>query len=283
MDGDESPMEGNRTFVVSFYGRRLRSSCAPLQKAEKGRDNMNVNPTGYGQYDSYCKSVSKSYTGQTYSAVMADAANKAVPAASRNRTKTGSVVDNYRKNHPSEVSHVNSQVNAGKSVLAKCGADHVSREDMTMEEYKKFFTELMNGISFDSSRRKDAEVWSVSEEGWEQMKNDPEYEAWVLGYTAENRSVRNPFASMPGYSPDFYTERFGASIEEHIGQSVPMNRSDGKSSRTSEDEKSWWQKRHERMEEILEEQIEAAWARSGLASVQINLTLADSANGTAAH
>ena len=30
------------------------------------------------------------------------------------------------------------------------------------------------------------------------MKNDPDYEAWVLGYTAENRSVRNPFFGWPG-------------------------------------------------------------------------------------
>lgn len=27
------------------------------------------------------------------------------------------------------------------------------------------------------------------------MKNDPDYEAWVLGYTVENRSVHFPFAA----------------------------------------------------------------------------------------
>lgn len=45
----------------------------------------------------------------------------------------------------------------------------------------------------DSSQANCKEMWSITEDGWEQMKNDPEYEAWVLGYTIENRSVHFPF------------------------------------------------------------------------------------------
>ena len=51
----------------------------------------------------------------------------------------------------------------------------------------------MDGVSFDSSQANCKEMWSITEDGWEQMKNDPEYEAWVLGYTIENRSVHFPF------------------------------------------------------------------------------------------
>lgn len=97
------------------------------------------------------------------------------------------------------------------------------------------------------------------------MKNDPQYEAWVLGYTAQDRAVHNPWASMPGYSPNFHTESFGASIEEHLGQSSPMGGigSMGKRKTQSDDEESWWKKRHKRMEELLEE-----WEKESLKKAQ---------------
>ncbi|MCM1181349.1 MAG: hypothetical protein NC347_13920 [Clostridium sp.] len=172
--------------------------------------------------------------------------------------KSESAVDQYKRKHPDDVSHVDAQVRAGKSVLAKNGADNVSREDMTMEEYKGFINGLLNSIPFDATRIYDKEIVSISDAGWEQMKNDPDYEAWVLGYTAENRSVRNPFFGWPGASGSVYVEKFGASIEEHIGQSVGTS---GPGSSHVKNEKSWWEKRHEKMEERMEEQAEKAMAQ----------------------
>lgn len=167
--------------------------------------------------------------------------------------KREGVVEQYKRKHPEDASHVDAQVRAGKSVIAKNGADNVSREDMTMEEYKSFINGLLNSIPFDSTRIYDKEIMSISDEGWEQMKNEPDYEAWILGYTVENRSVRNPFFGWPGASGNVYVEKFGASIEEHIGQTVGKS-GPGSSSNHVENEKSWWEKRHEKMEEIMEEQ-----------------------------
>ncbi len=171
--------------------------------------------------------------------------------------KSVSAVDQYKRKHPEDVSHVDAQVQAGKSVLKKNGADNVSREDMTMEEYRSFINGLLNSIPFDATRVYDREITSISDAGWEQMKNDPDYEAWVLGYTAENRSVRNPFFGWPGASGNVYVEKFGASIEEHIGQSVGTS-GPGSSPGNIKNEKSWWEKRHEKMEELMEEQEENA-------------------------
>lgn len=156
--------------------------------------------------------------------------------------------------------HVDSQVRAGQRVLAKNNAENVSREDMTMEEYKQFFTGLMNSIPYDSSQRNDMNVWTISEKGWEQMKNDPEYEAWVLGYTSEDRSVHNPWAAMPGYSPNYHTESFGASIEEHLGQSGPMGGmgNTGRRKTQQDDEESWWVRRHRIMKAMAEKAAEEA-------------------------
>ena len=175
--------------------------------------------------------------------------------------KRGSAVDQYKRNHPEDAYHVDAQVRAGRSVIAKNGADNVSREDMTMEEYKNFINELMNSIPFDATRIYDREIVSISDAGWEQMKNDPDYEAWVLGYTAENRSVRNPFFGWPGASGSVYVEKFGASIEEHIGQSVGTS-GPSSSSNHVKNEKSWWEKRHEKMEELMEEQAKKAMKKA---------------------
>lgn len=175
--------------------------------------------------------------------------------------KRESAVDQYKRNHPEDASHVDAQVQAGKSVITKNGTDNVSRENMTMEEYKIFINGLLSSISFDSTRIYDKEIISISDAGWEQMKNDPDYEAWVLGYTAENRSVRNPFFGWPGASGSVYVEKFGASIEEHIGQSVGTS-GHGSSSNHVKNEKSWWEKRHEKMEELMEEQAKKAMKKA---------------------
>lgn len=174
-----------------------------------------------------------------------------------------SAVDDFKKRHPESASHVDAQVRAGKKVLEKNGAKDISREDMTMEEYKLFFTALMDSIPFDASHRGDVEIWSISEKGWEQMKNDPEYEAWVLGYTSENRAVYNPFASWPGYSPNICTEKFGDSIDQHIGQSVSTGSGSSKKTENSEEE-SWWVRRRKRMKEFIALQEKAARERAAL-------------------
>ncbi len=175
--------------------------------------------------------------------------------------KSESAVNQYKRKHPEDISHVDAQVRAGKSVLARNGAENISREDMTMEEYKNFINGLLSSIPFDATRVYDKEIISISDAGWEQMKNDPDYEAWVLGYTAENRSVRNPFFGWPGASGCIYVEKFGASIEEHIGQSVGTS-GPGSSSNNVKNEKSWWEKRHEKMEELMEEQAEKAMKKA---------------------
>lgn len=171
--------------------------------------------------------------------------------------KSKSTVAQYKRKHPEDASHVDAQVRAGKSVITKNGADNISREAMTMEEYKSFINGLLNSIPFDATRIYDREIISISDAGWEQMKNDSDYEAWILGYTVENRSVRNPFFGWPGASANVCVEKFGASIEEHIGQSVGTSGS-GSSSNHVGKEKSWWEKRHEKMEELLELQAKKA-------------------------
>lgn len=221
---------------------------------------MSIGSIGYTGYAGYTAKYIASQASSKSS--FSEAVTKSESAAKTGRV-TKSAVDAYKKKHPEDAAHVDSQVKSGKKVLEKNGVTDVSRKDMTMEEYKQFFSALMDSIPFDASQKGNVEVWSISEKGWEQMKNDPEYEAWVLGYTSENRSVYIPFASWPGYSPSFCTEKFGDSIEQHIGQGVPM--SSGSSKKTdSSDEESWWVKRQKKLKELLAELEKKARERVAL-------------------
>lgn len=162
-----------------------------------------------------------------------------------------SVVEQYMQKHPEDRYVVTSQLKAGEATKQKYGAN-VSTKDMTMDEYKQYIMGIINRIPFDSSRPNDTQIINISQAGWEQMKNDTEYETWVLGYLTQDRAVRNPFASM-GVSGFFAVENFGASIEEHHGES--MAKTSRADSSNADDEESWWEKRHKKFEEMMETHI----------------------------
>lgn len=165
-----------------------------------------------------------------------------------------SVVEDYKARHPQDASHVSAQVNAGKAVRRKWGGEHVDTGNMTMEEYQAHFYSMLGTIPYHPTRLNDDVVVSISEEGWEQMKNDPEYEAWVLGYFVEDRAVPNPFYGWGGNSGSLVIEHFGASIEEHHGEGYSKSDTGSGGSKTEREQESWWDKRHKRMKKALKEQ-----------------------------
>lgn len=168
-----------------------------------------------------------------------------------------SVVDAYKRKHPDHASHVDQQLRAGQAVRDKNGAG-VSTQDMTMAEYQAWFYALLDTIPYDPTRVNDTTTISISDRGWEQMRKDPDYEAWILGYFVEDRSVRNPFFGWGNNEGCVIFERFGASIEEHRGDG--FNKAALKGSKPDDDddddEEDWWIKRHKRMKKLLKEQVE---------------------------
>lgn len=139
----------------------------------------------------------------------------ALDSSSRKVKKESAVQDFIRRN-PNSKSRVMEMVRAGEEVRKACGVEDVDTQSMSMLEYREYITKLLGNIRFAPSRPYDEETVFISEEGWEQMKNDPEYEAWVLGYTKVNRSVEDPFFGMGSYG-SYAIEHFGASIDEHNG------------------------------------------------------------------
>lgn len=66
-------------------------------------------------------------------------------------------------------------------------------EEMTMEEYKRCISQQIGRMPVHPSRREENISVVISEEGYAAMKNDPEYEAWVLD------NLRAIFSRPGGY------------------------------------------------------------------------------------
>ncbi len=62
------------------------------------------------------------------------------------REKAKSPVEEYKTKHPEDAAHVEKQVKAGEAIRRKNGVQDVSTEDMTMEEYKRYFYALLDSV-----------------------------------------------------------------------------------------------------------------------------------------
>lgn len=94
-----------------------------------------------------------------------------------------------------------------------------STQEMTLMEYEDYINDKISRIPFHYSHRRIKEYLTISEEGYIAMKNDPEYEAWVLEHIRENRSVDMSFmTNNPNYISGVDYEFIGASKEECHGE-----------------------------------------------------------------
>lgn len=124
-----------------------------------------------------------------------------------------------------------------------------SKDEMTLDEYKQWFMNEMVQMPVSSWVRSSFSSGAlvIKEEAFERMKNDTEYEKYVL-----NR-VRSYYSASSGWSigsNNVSYEVIGASPEECYGYAGPAGNS---GSINSGDDESWWEKRNKRLKELLEE------------------------------
>lgn len=126
-----------------------------------------------------------------------------------------------------------------------------SKDDMTMDEYKQYFMNEMSKIPVSSYYQASfTGSLVITEKAFEKMKTDPEWEKTTLNMLKEMYSVNG----QPQKS--YCRQVIGASPAECYGYSVPMD--NGSNFITPEsNQKSWWQKHHEKMKELMEEQVKA--------------------------
>lgn len=127
-------------------------------------------------------------------------------------------------------------------------ATTVSTKDMTLEEYKSYIYDQISRFKIDPSRAHDSYSINISEAGFAAMKEDPEYEAWVLDYIKRDMAVAAPgwYTAMGG--PAAYCMlNFGATKEERSGQMVSAGYQNGKGKSIfdSHSKDSFWTKRAE--------------------------------------
>lgn len=126
-----------------------------------------------------------------------------------------------------------------------------SKDEMTLDEYKQW---VMNEISQMPVSGWARSTYSsgaiiIKEEAFERMKTDPEYEEYVLNRVRSACSVQG----LAGCSNYIGYDVIGASPEECYGYAGPAG---GSGVENTNDGETWWEKRHKRIKELLEEQIE---------------------------
>ena len=129
----------------------------------------------------------------------------------------------------------------------------ISKDDMTMEEYKEYIYNQISKFRIDPSRSGDWYSINISDEGFETMKNDPEYEEWVLDYIQRDMSYPAPawYTAMGGPSA-YCILNFGASPEERTGSMFSAGYKGGQGTGIfdSHADNSFWSKRTETKKQI---------------------------------
>ncbi len=146
-------------------------------------------------------------------------------------------------------------VEAVLEAAKNAGIDKISKSDMTMEEYKAYIYNKISAIPIHPTQMQDTISIHISDAGFEAMKKDPEYEAWVLDYLKRDLAFNNPWAMAGGR---YHVEHFGASVQEHIGQSWYPEYQNGRGSRLYKEKSkdAFWERRAEREIQRREQQKE---------------------------
>lgn len=142
--------------------------------------------------------------------------------------------------------------------------------DMSLEDYKQYIQEKISKLPMSASSRIQSISVQITDEGFEAMKNDPEYEAWVLDTLAQNFSYENPWTSVCGGG--YAVHHFGATKEQYHGESWYPGYlgGQGASEFDKKSEGGFWEQRIERQKIYMELQEKAAAKRRMMMKLRMN-------------
>ena len=150
-------------------------------------------------------------------------------------------------------SFVNKVVEKSQNISETGKAGDVSAKDMTMDEYKQYIHEKISQIPMHPSRLQESISIHISEAGFEAMKNDPEYEAWVLNDLRTGWAQTDRWAGVCGgaYSTIYY----GATKDECHAEmwSAGYQNGNGKSLFDGRAKDSFWERRIEQKKRTKEQ------------------------------
>ena len=132
-------------------------------------------------------------------------------------------------------------------------ADHgVSTGDMSLQQYKKYISGRISAIPVDPSRALESLAVRISDEGFEAMKADPDYEKWVLEKLSTAWAQPKPLG-VGGYA-GYTTYSVGADEDSFRTTSVDLGDDKGSlADQLQKDEgETFWERRHRHHEEYME-------------------------------
>lgn len=130
--------------------------------------------------------------------------------------------------------------------------------EMTMAEYQEYIWEKIDSFPFHPTRPYDEQTIKFSEECWDRMKDDPEYEDKMMNIIKDGRQYPDPFFGMgscgayevlnfdggEGCLSHTFSKNFGGS---KLGASNQFDK---------ESEGAFWSNRRKRMKELYKESEE---------------------------
>lgn len=156
---------------------------------------------------------------------------------------------------------------AGKITISEVDrTEQISTKDMTMEEYKEYISDCLSRIPMHPSQMQNSVAIHISDAGFEAMKNDPEYEEWVMEWLGKDFAFHDPWSGICG--GHYVVHYIGATKEEYRGEGwyPAYQNGSGESLFNQKAKGSFWERRLKRQE--MERQIEKnvqtrkAWLKS---------------------
>ena len=144
-----------------------------------------------------------------------------------NSGQTGEV--NTLINNLNKKIHLAANATTYDEVLAQIKGEISSEEkptsEMTLDEYKNYFSEKLNEIPFHESRKKDVELIRISDAAWERLKKDPAYEQKILSDITRDRAQYNSILGIVSPNSGECKVRY---IEETSEKCRTISTEDGK-------------------------------------------------------
>lgn len=174
------------------------------------------------------------------------------------------VSTNYGAKALNAYSQHNTAKKAPVSATASGGifAEKVAEKGMTLEEYKVYIHQKIDSLYTHPSQRGLFPMIEITDAAYERMMNDPEYEEKVLNMLAKEKAhyygrfiPEFVYIHVDDTWENTYTKTFGWRDR----QPAPRN--------PSNNEKSWWDERQERIREMLKRQAKAAQKRAQAQSI----------------
>lgn len=142
------------------------------------------------------------------------------------------------------------------------GAERVAPEesDGSMEAYRQTIWEKISKMPLSATRKMESISIHISDGAFERMKNDPDYEAWVLHDLSVAFSQTNPWVPVCGGYSVFYV---GETKEECRGEGWYPGFQNGNGEKLFREKTSgsFWERRMEGHKKFMELQQEAAMER----------------------